>query len=73
MALLCRKYSLNPLQNIDGHFQLDPARRTDPIGGLKEVGKDWDSFLKDVNNKKNSLSVLLQIIKLKLSKNELSY
>ena len=73
MAFLCRQYSLNPLKNIDGHFQLDPARRTDPIGGLKEVGKDWDSFLKDVNNKKNSLSVLLQIIKLKLSKNELSY
>jgi len=51
MAFLCRQYGLNPLKNIDGHFQLDPARRTDPLGGLKEVGKDWNGFLKDVDNK----------------------
>lgn len=63
---LCRKYKLCPMSRIAGHFQLDPARRTDPKGGLEYVGKDWDTFLKDVARKKNRLSIITKLIKLKL-------
>lgn len=34
--------------NISGHFQLDPARKTDPMNAFKVIGKTWDMFIKDV-------------------------
>lgn len=64
-ANLCRIYNLDPMKKIAGHFQLDPARRTDPMGALQSVGKDWDTFLKDVNNKKNRLSIITRLIQFK--------
>ncbi len=48
MADLCKEYSLDPLKHISGHFQLDPARKTDPMNAFNVIGKKFDDFLKDV-------------------------
>lgn len=47
-AYLCKKYGLNPLKHIVGHYKLDPARRTDPINAFSKNGKTWAGFLADV-------------------------
>lgn len=46
-ADICRRYGLDPLRNIRGHFEIDPINRPqDPIGLFK-----WDPFLQDVAHK----------------------
>lgn len=47
-AFLCNKFKLDPLKFISGHFELDPARKTDPNNAFKIIGKTMDSFKKDV-------------------------
>jgi len=42
------KFNLNVNDFILGHFQLDPARRTDPNNALNLMGKTFEQFLKDV-------------------------
>ena len=49
IADLCKEYSLDPLKHISGHFQLDPARKTDPMNAFNVIGKKFDDFLKDVS------------------------
>lgn len=49
-AYLCKKYNLNPLKDIVGHYTLDPARRSDPINAFKYSRKSWDDFLNDVKS-----------------------
>jgi N-acetylmuramoyl-L-alanine amidase len=49
IAGLCKTYKLNPLTHISGHFQLDPARKTDPMNAFNVIGKTFDAFLQDVN------------------------
>jgi N-acetyl-anhydromuramyl-L-alanine amidase AmpD len=49
MADLCKEYKLDPLTKISGHFQLDPARKTDPMNAFKIIGKTYNAFLGDVN------------------------
>lgn len=48
IADLCKMYKLNPLTHVSGHFQLDPARKTDPMNAFKVIGKTYDVFLLDV-------------------------
>jgi N-acetylmuramoyl-L-alanine amidase CwlA len=48
IAGLCTTYKLNPLTHISGHFQLDPARKTDPMNAFKVIGKTYDAFLANV-------------------------
>lgn len=50
-AYLCRRFNLDPLKQIKGHFQLDPTRRTDPVNALSKYGKTYQGFLNDVNAK----------------------
>lgn len=47
-AYLCKKYKLNPLTKIVGHYKLDPARRSDPINAFSKYGKTWGGFIADV-------------------------
>lgn len=47
-AYLCYLYGLNIRKHIIGHYKLDPKRRTDPIPGLKSVGKTFEQFINDV-------------------------
>lgn len=49
-AYLCQKYSLNPEQNITGHFVLDPVRRNDPLEAFRVIGKTWFEYIRDVND-----------------------
>lgn len=42
-----KTYKLN-IRDIAGHFELDPARRTDPVNAFRTIGITWDEFLKDV-------------------------
>ena len=51
IADLCKTYKLDPLTKISGHFQLDPARKTDPMNAFNVIGKTFDGFLQDVNSK----------------------
>src|SRR5206468_9480731 len=44
----CYMYGLNPYTDIAGHYMLDPARRTDPQGLLRLLGKSFDNLLEDV-------------------------
>jgi len=46
---LCKAYKINPLTNISGHFQLDPARKTDPMNAFKVIGKTFDNCLSDIS------------------------
>ncbi|MCZ8514803.1 peptidoglycan recognition family protein [Paenibacillus filicis] len=48
MAYACYTYGLHPLTDIAGHYMLDPARRTDPLEPLRQLGKSFDDFLQDV-------------------------
>ena len=34
---------------IEGHYKLDPTRRSDPLNAFSIIGKDWNSFLIDLN------------------------
>lgn len=49
-AYLCKKYSLDPMKHIIGHYRLDPTRRSDPINAFMKIGKTWEQFLQDVSN-----------------------
>lgn len=42
-----KKYGI-PLDRIEGHYKLDPQRRTDPINAFKQYGKTWTGFMRDV-------------------------
>ncbi|WP_243633396.1 peptidoglycan recognition protein family protein [Paenibacillus xerothermodurans] len=48
IAFACYTYNLNPSVDIAGHFELDPARRTDPKGALQLLGKTFRDFIEDV-------------------------
>ena len=48
LAELCRRFSLDPLTRIAGHFQLDPARRSDPVNALSKQGRTFEGLLLDV-------------------------
>lgn len=63
-ANLCRTYKKDT-KAIVGHYALDPARRTDPLDAFKLVNKDWDDFIKDVDNKRNRLNIITRLIQLK--------
>jgi hypothetical protein len=48
LAYLCHYYNLEPNQDIAGHFELDPKRKTDPVNALKTINKTFDDLLLDV-------------------------
>jgi N-acetylmuramoyl-L-alanine amidase len=48
MAYTCYRFGLDPVTRITGHYRLDPARRTDPLGPLKQLGKTFNDFVQDV-------------------------
>jgi len=48
LAYLSNKYHLNPLTDIAGHFELDPARKTDPKTGLAASGRTFEQLKQDV-------------------------
>ncbi|WP_281883213.1 N-acetylmuramoyl-L-alanine amidase family protein [Paenibacillus sp. YYML68] len=50
MAYICYKFGLDPATDIVGHYTLDPARRTDPQGPLRQLGKTFADFVQDVVN-----------------------
>jgi hypothetical protein len=47
LAELCRRFHLNADQ-IAGHFQLDPGRRTDPVNALSKSGRSFEGLIQDV-------------------------
>ena len=47
LAELCRRFGLSA-QKIVGHFQLDPARRTDPVNALSKQNRSFSGLLDDV-------------------------
>lgn len=48
LAELCRRFNLKADQ-IAGHFQLDPGRRTDPVNALSKTGRSFEGLLQDVH------------------------
>lgn len=42
-----QKYKLTTA-NIEGHYKLDPTRRTDPLNAFRRIGKTWEDFIKDL-------------------------
>lgn len=48
MAYACYRYGLNPASDIVGHYTLDPGRRSDPMGPLRQLGKTFADFVRDV-------------------------
>ncbi|GAB7055773.1 MULTISPECIES: peptidoglycan recognition family protein [unclassified Paenibacillus] len=48
MAYACYRYGLNPSTDIAGHYMLDPARRSDPQQPLRQLGKTFSDFVRDV-------------------------
>lgn len=48
MAYACYRYGLNPSTDIAGHYMLDPARRGDPQEPLRQLGKTFSDFVRDV-------------------------
>lgn len=46
----CAKEFGIPLSRIEGHYKLDPERRTDPINAFKRYGKTWAGFMADVKH-----------------------
>lgn len=57
LAYLCEFYNWDPMLQIKGHYQLDSARRKDPVSALVPNGKTWEVLLKDVNNELKGVSV----------------
>jgi N-acetylmuramoyl-L-alanine amidase len=55
-AYLCQNYEWEPRDHIKGHYELDPARRTDPIHAFSQYGKTFSSFLKDVAKEKQGMN-----------------
>jgi N-acetylmuramoyl-L-alanine amidase len=53
MAYACYRFGLDPATMIIGHYQLDPDRRTDPLGPLRQLGKTFYNFVKDVVDEYN--------------------
>jgi N-acetylmuramoyl-L-alanine amidase CwlA len=53
-AYLAKHHNVNPTKRV-GHFELDPARRSDPNNGLQYIGKTYDDMKKDIINKYNEL------------------
>ncbi|MFC6038444.1 N-acetylmuramoyl-L-alanine amidase [Paenisporosarcina macmurdoensis] len=49
-AYLCHIFKLDPKKHITAHYTLDPGRKTDPKLGLASVGRNLQSFIKDVEN-----------------------
>lgn len=47
-AYLCDRFNLDPNSDIVAHATLDPTRRTDPIGILRNNGISWSMFIDDV-------------------------
>lgn len=43
-----KEYKLTT-KDVVGHFQLDPARRSDPVNAFKTIDKTWEEFLQDLN------------------------
>jgi N-acetylmuramoyl-L-alanine amidase len=58
MAYSCYTYGLDPLRDIVGHNTLDPARRTDPTEPLRQLGKTFDDFLRDVYNELQASTIV---------------
>lgn len=50
LAYLCYLYGLDPYKHNIGHFLLDPKRRSDPVSGLKTIGKTYEQFKQDIVN-----------------------
>lgn len=50
MAYACYRYGLNPSTDIIGHYILDPARRSDPQEPLRQLGKTFADFVRDVED-----------------------
>lgn len=48
MAYICRRYNIDPMTRIWGHFQLDPKRKIDPQTPLKLLKKSIDDLRHDV-------------------------
>ncbi|WP_151734154.1 peptidoglycan recognition protein family protein [Paenibacillus tengchongensis] len=49
MAYLCHKFNLDPFNDIAGHNELDPARKSDPFrNALKIMNITKERFLQDV-------------------------
>lgn len=55
---LCNTYKLNPLTHISGHFQLDPARKTDPMNAFKIISKTYEQFLNDVKSLTGGITLI---------------
>jgi hypothetical protein len=47
-ADLCRRFQLNPLVDIVGHYFLDPDRRTDPQTGLAASRRTVEQLVRDI-------------------------
>lgn len=56
-AYLCKKYVLDPLKAITGHYVLDPSRRSDPLNAFKTIDKTWPQFIKDVVSRLKSSKI----------------
>jgi len=63
IAYICFKFNIDPRKKITGHFILDPARKTDPVGGLKFGGKTFPQFLADVVTEYNNCIIPDQQVK----------
>lgn len=48
---LCQLYGLDPAKHVIGHYQLDPARKKDPMNAFNVIGKTWEQFIKDLTPK----------------------
>lgn len=46
---LCITYKLDPINQISGHFELDPSRKTDPMNALSIINKSFNDCLRDIN------------------------
>jgi len=60
----CTEYNLDVNKLVEGHYKLDPTRRTDPLNAFKIIGKDWNSFLVDLNTLNKKQEIKLEINRL---------
>ena len=59
-ADLCKFHNVSPTKR-SGHFELDPARRSDPNNALKYIGKTYSDMKKDIVAKYNQLYVKQEV------------